>query len=196
MYSIYILLPVTILLTTAILAFMHMLAPDHWTPILSYSLKNKVDRKKTGVISLSLGFLHGLFSALLSLLIVFVGIYFFPAYYVRIFSILLLVFIAIYIIINAHFENENDKGISRSMLLVSVIPDPAIVPFILLAIIYGISFVYIAVVLFIVISTLSLFIVTIGLGNIIKSKINKITPKNVDYLVSLILLLTAIFIVV
>ncbi len=196
MYSIYILLPRTILLTIAILAFMHMLAPDHWTPILSYSIKNKVNRKKTGAISLYLGFLHGLFSALLSLLIVFVGIYFFPAYYVRIFSILLLVFIAIYIIINAHFENENDKGISRSMLLVSVIPDPAIVPFILLAIIYGISFVYTAVVLFIVISTLSLFIVTIGLSNIIKSKINKITPKNVDYLVSLILLLTAIFIVV
>ena len=196
MYSIYILLPVTILLTTAVLAFMHMLAPDHWTPILSYSLKNKVNRKKTGVISLYLGFLHGLFSALLSLLIVFIGIYFFPTYYVRIFSILLLVFIAIYIIINAHFENENDRSISRSMLLVSVIPDPAIVPFILLAIIYGVSFVYTTVVLFIVISTISLFIVTIGLSNIIKSKINKITPKNVDYLVSLILLLTAIFIVV
>ena len=196
MYSIYILLPVTILLTTAVLAFMHMLAPDHWTPILSYSLKNKVNRKKTGVISLYLGFLHGLFSALLSLLIVFIGIYFFPTYYVRIFSILLLVFIAIYIIINAHFENENDRSISRSMLLVSVIPDPAIVPFILLAIIYGVPFVYTTVVLFIVISTISLFIVTIGLSNIIKSKINKITPKNVDYLVSLILLLTAIFIVV
>ncbi len=199
MYSIYILLPATILLTSAIIGFMHMLAPDHWTPILSYSIKNRIDKKRTGLISLSLGLIHGLFSSLLSLAIVFIGIYFFPGYYVKIFSIFLLIFVAIYIIVKSYFENKKnqnkkDGDITKSILLVSIIPDPAIVPFILLAIFYGRYFVYITVVLFIIVSALSLFLVTISLSKIIKSKISKITPRNVDYMVSAILLLTALFI--
>jgi len=200
MYSIYVLLPVTILLTTAILGFLHMLAPDHWTPILSYSIKNNINKKKTALISISLGLLHGLFSSLLSLAIVFIGIYFFPVYYVKIFSIFLLVAVAIYIIINAHFEskkNKNNKNdnITKSILLVSVIPDPAIVPFILLAIFYGKYFVYITVILFITISSLSLLFATVSLRKIIKNKISKLTPRNVDYMVSFILLLTALYVV-
>ncbi len=199
MYSIYVLLPVTILLTTAILGFLHMLAPDHWTPILSYSIKNNINKKKTALISISLGLLHGLFSSLLSIAIVFIGIYFFPVYYVKIFSIFLLVAVAIYIIINAHFEsikNGDNKNhdITKSILIVSIIPDPAIVPFILLAIFYGKYFVYITVILFITISSLSLLFATMSLRKIIKNKISKLTPRNVDYMVSFILLLTALYV--
>lgn len=180
-----------------------MVAPDHWTPILSYSIKNNLKREKIGFMSFSLGLIHGIFSSILSFSIAVIGLYFFPDYYVKIFSISLLIFVALYIILNANHEerienNIEKKGndIEKSILLVSIIPDPAIVPIILIAVVYGMHFVYFTISIFVIASAVSLLLITLLLSKILIKKLSKLTPKKVDYIVSIVLLFTALFIVI
>ncbi len=196
MLMIYTILPVTIIGISILLATMHMVAPDHWTPILSYSARNRLDRRKTGIISLSLGLIHGIFSAIISFLIVIIGITFFPEFYIKILTVGILASVAIYIFLNANLEERknSDKTVNRSILLVSIIPDPAIVPIILIATIYGMQFVYVTLLLFVIASATALLCVTLLLSKYLITRIKTFTPKKIDYMVSLILIGTMLFV--
>ncbi|WMT52871.1 hypothetical protein [Ferroplasma acidiphilum] len=198
MLMIYILLPVAIVGLTILIAGLHMVAPDHWTPILSYSLQKKFRTGKIGTMSFSLGLIHGIFSSILSFGIAILGMYFLPEFYLKIFAVALLVFVALYIILNAMHEkkSEDSRGgeIEKSILLVSIIPDPAIVPIILIAVVYGIHFVYITLIIFVLASALALLLVTLLLSKILMKKLATFTPQKIDYLVAIILLLTTLFV--
>jgi hypothetical protein len=198
MFVLYILLPAAIVSLAILIATLHMVAPDHWTPILSYSLYKKLRSSKTGALSFSLGLIHGIFSALLSFAIVIFGMYFFPLFDIKIFAVALLVFIAVYIVINARHEarKENIKAnnVEKSILLVSIIPDPAIVPVILIAVVYGIHFVYLALFLFVISSAIALLAITLLLSKILLKRLATFTPEKIDYIVAVILLLTIIFV--
>lgn len=198
MFIVYILLPVAIVGLSILIAGLHMVAPDHWTPILSYSLQKKLKSSKTGTISFGLGLIHGIFSSILSFAIAILGMYFLPEFYLKIFAVALLIFVALYIILNARHEkeSEDDKGneIKKSILLVSIIPDPAIVPIILIAVVYGIHFVYITLILFVLASALALLLVTLLLSKFLMKKLATFTPQRIDYLVAIILLFTIIFV--
>ncbi|AAT43358.1 hypothetical protein [Picrophilus oshimae] len=188
----YLLMPITIISISVIIAVLHMIAPDHWTPILSHSLQKRIKKERVAGISFSLGLLHGIFSSLLSFGIAVLGFYIFPERYVKILAAVILILVIFYIIINAHYESEK-TGINDSILLVSVIPDPAFVPIILIALIYGINFVYFAMIVFILASALALLAVTVPLSRIISKYINKLKPQHIDYIVSIILGITVLF---
>ncbi|MEM0140006.1 MAG: hypothetical protein QXZ44_05285, partial [Ferroplasma sp.] len=196
MLLLYILLPASIVGLSILIAALHMVAPDHWTPILAYAARNKIKTRKTGIISFSLGLIHGIFSAVISLLIVIIGITFFPDFYVKILTVGILVAVVIYIVANANLEERKkpDNAINKSILLVSVIPDPAIVPIILIAVIYGMHFVYFTISLFIVTSAVMLLITTIFLSKFMLKRIATFTPKKIDYLVAIVLIATMFFV--
>ena len=198
MIELYLILPVAVIGLSILIASLHMIAPDHWTPILSYSISRKLQTRKTGFISFSLGLVHGIFSAMLSFAIAIVGMYFFPELELKLFAISLLVFVALYIILNARHEEKAEKSreIEKSILFVSIIPDPAIVPIILIAVVYGMHFVYFTLSVFVVASALALLIVTIALSKILIKRLATLTPKRIDYLVAAILLGTTIFIII
>lgn len=198
MVVLYLLVPAAIVSLAIIIAILHMIAPDHWTPIISYAIKNRYTKKKTGAVSLSLGILHGLFSSVLSFTIVIFGIHFIPDIYLRLFVVSILLFVSFYIIINARHEaheNRMPEPIKKTILLTSIIPDPAIVPVILMGLTYGMGFIFNTIYVFIIISGLTLFSITIFLHKILFNKINSLSPQKIDYLVALILLVTVVFVI-
>ncbi|WP_337859851.1 hypothetical protein [Ferroplasma sp.] len=198
MFALYILLPAAIVSLAIVIATLHMIAPDHWTPILSYSIHKKFRSSETGTLSFGLGLIHGIFSAVLSFAIAIFGMYLFPQFYIKVFAVALLIFVATYIVINARHERNKQesksKEIEKSILLVSIIPDPAIVPVILIAVVYGIHFVYLTLFLFVISSALALLVITLLLSKVLIKKLASFTPEKIDYLVAVILLLTIIFV--
>jgi hypothetical protein len=176
------------------LSALHMVAPDHWLPVTITSHKKQLAKSRTYLLAVAIALGHAVSSAALSLVIAAVGSLFFPAYYVTLFAVVLLLVIAVYIVVKAAKEaKEGTKAESVSMV-VSVIPDPALVPFILVANGFGAAYTYLMVGAFIAAAVASLvivvFLATMGLSK----ALSKISPQYVDYLVALALVLVAAFI--
>lgn len=171
-----------------------MLAPDHWIPLTVTSHRSKLAKSRTYLLASAIGLGHGLSSAALSLVIATVGSLFFPAYYVSLLAVGLLLIIAAYIVVKAARETHAGTKVRTVSLVVSVIPDPALVPFILVASGFGLGYTYLMLGAFVVAAVVSLVLVialaTTGLSKIL----SKIRPEHVDYLVALALVLVACFI--
>jgi hypothetical protein len=176
------------------LSAVHMLAPDHWVPLTVTSHRNHLTRSRTYLLSAAIGLGHGVSSAVLSLVIAVVGSLFFPAYYVTLSAVVLLLVIAGYIVVKAAREAQAGTKVGTVSLIVSVIPDPALVPFILLANGFGVAYTFVVLGAFIAAAVASLvlviFLATMGLSK----ALSKIRPQYVDYLVALALVLVAAFV--
>jgi len=171
-----------------------MLAPDHWVPLTVTAHRNKLTRSRTYLLASTIGLGHGVSSAALSLVIAVVGSLFFPAYYVTLFAVVLLLVIAGYIVVKAAREAQAGTKVGTVSLIVSVIPDPALVPFILIANGFGAAYTFVVLGAFVIAAVASLvlviFLATMGLSR----ALSKIRPQYVDYLVGLALVLVAAFI--
>jgi hypothetical protein len=176
------------------LSAIHMVAPDHWVPLTVTSQRKRHPRSRTLLLASAIGLGHGVSSALLSLVIAAVGSLFFPAYYVNLFAVALLLVIGFYIIAKARREAGEGTKVGDVSLLVSVIPDPALVPFILVANGFGVTYTYLMLGAFVAAAVASLVLIsllaTIGLAK----ALSKVRPEYVDYLVGLALVLVAGFI--
>ena len=176
------------------LSALHMLAPDHWVPLTVTAHRNKLTRSRTYLLASTIGLGHGVSSAALSLVIAVVGSLFFPAYYVTLFAVVLLLVIAGYIVVKAAREAQAGTKVGTVSLIVSVIPDPALVPFILIANGFGAAYTFVVLGAFVIAAVASLvlviFLATMGLSR----ALSKIRPQYVDYLVGLALVLVAAFI--
>jgi hypothetical protein len=184
-----------VLLTVVVaLSALHMLAPDHWIPITIASHRKNFSRMRTLVLAAAIGLGHGVSSAILSLAIAVVGSLFFPSYYVDLFAVLLLIAVAIYIIIKATRDANEGTKIESVSVLVSIIPDPALVPFILIANSFGTLYSLTMITAFVLAAVVSVTIV-VYLASIGLSKaLSKFRPQYVDYLVALALILVAAFV--
>ena len=176
------------------LSALHMVAPDHWVPLTVTSHRNQLTRSRTYLLAFTIGLGHGVSSAALSLVIALVGSLFFPAYYVTLFAVVILLVIALYILVKAARESKAGTKVGSVSMVVSVIPDPALVPFILVANGFGAAYTFAVLVGFIVAAVASLvlvtFLATLGLSR----ALSKIRPQYVDYLVALALVMVAVFI--
>ncbi len=176
------------------LSALHMLAPDHWVPVTVAAHRNSFTRARTRVLASAIGLTHGVTSAALSLAIAEVGSLFFPTRYADLFAVLLLLIIALYIVVNAMREAKMGKGVESTSMLVSVIPDPALVPFILVAQTFGDAYTYLMLSAFVIAAVASLTVVvhfaTVGLTKALV----KVRPQLVDYIVALVLVSVAAFI--
>jgi len=185
-----------LLLLGVVIAFsaLHMVAPDHWVPLTVTSQRNKHPRSRTLLLASAIGLGHGVSSAVLSLAIALVGSLFFPVYYVNLFAVVLLLVIALYIAAKARMEASEGTKVGTVSLFVSVIPDPALVPFILVASGFGAAYAYLMVGAFVVAAVASLVLVSLLATMGLARGLAKVRPENVDYLVALALVLVAGFI--
>ncbi len=183
-----------LILITLTLATLHMIAPDHWIPISIISAKRKYLSAQTDAYSFSIGFAHGLLSALLALGIAYLGVSLIGYNQVRIGSVILLAAVCIYIFANVLKEKKNSESVENTSLIVSFIPDPAFLPIVLASVIYGGIFVGTLSLLFIFAGGISLMIVTSFARKGMLKALEKVDPVNIDYVVILVLVITAIFI--
>ncbi len=183
-----------LILITLTLATLHMIAPDHWIPISIISAKRKYLSAQTDAYSFSIGFAHGLLSALLALGIAYLGVRLIGYNQVRIGSVILLAAVCVYIFANVLKEKKNSESVENTSLIVSFIPDPAFLPIVLASVIYGGIFVGTLSLLFIFAGGISLMIVTSFARKGMLKALEKVDPVNIDYVVILVLVITAIFI--
>ncbi len=171
-----------------------MIAPDHWVPVTIASYRNHMARGRTYLLASAVGLTHGISSVILSFGIAEVGTIFLPYSYVTFFSVLLLVVIATYIIVNSLRESESAVRMENASVLVSVIPDPALVPFILLSESFGAAYGYILMAAFIGAAFLTLLVVVMLSVRGLEKTLSGIKPKTVDFVVAAALLGMAAFI--
>jgi hypothetical protein len=183
-----------LLIVVVALSALHMFAPDHWIPVTVASYRRNFTRTRTYLLASGIGLSHGVSSAALSVAIAEVGSFFFPTYYVNLFAVTLLVVIAIYIFVGAARKAKSGGKAESVSVLVSVIPDPALVPFVLIARGFGATYSWLMVIAFVVAAvvsvTLVVFLATKGLSVALSS----MKAEHVDYVVAGALMLVAAFI--
>lgn len=186
--------PQFLLVVVTALSALHMLAPDHWIPVTIASYRRSYTRFRTLLLASAIGVAHGLSSAVLSLAMAVIGSFFFPAYYVNLFAVLLLVGVAVYITANAARETKAGPKAESASVLVSVIPDPALVPFILIAQGFGGAYTYAMLGAFVAAAAVSLVLVVhVALMGLSKA-LSRLRAEYVDYLVASALMLVAAFV--
>ena len=184
---------VFIALATAV-ASLHMIAPDHWLPLTALSLKEGYKRRRVLEISTVLGFLHGSTSVLLSMLALFVGVSAFGLNDLKEVSIVVLVMVAIYVLANTLREKKGSKNIQSTSLIVSILPDPVLLPIIMASYPLGNVELTVISVTFIVVSILALLVVLgVVMTGVVKN-LSKLKPTTVDYILVVALFLTSIYI--
>lgn len=171
-----------------------MLAPDHWVPITVVSHRKSLPGSRTYLLASAIGLGHGLSSAVLSLVIAEIGTLFFPVYYVNLSAIFILLVIALYIIVQAIRETRAGTKAQSVSVFVSVIPDPALVPFILVAQGFGLVYTGVMVGAFVIVAVVSLTLVVLFASRGLSKTLEKINPQYVDYLIALVLILVAAFV--
>ncbi|MCL4314701.1 MAG: hypothetical protein M1454_03120 [Candidatus Thermoplasmatota archaeon] len=183
-----------LLMITAVIATLHMIAPDHWIPISALASKRHYAFSRTAATSFSIGTAHGLTSTILSLLVGYLGIYIFGVAYVKLGSVILLVAVSVYIVINSFLERKAKEVVENTSLVVSFLPDPAFLPIILLATGLGNIFVAELSIFFIGLSGIALLTVVLLVRISLFRRIEKLEPYLIDYIVSAVLIGTAAFI--
>ncbi len=186
--------PELLMVVVVSISALHMIAPDHWVPVTLVSYRNSLTRKRTYFLAMLVGLTHGVSSVVLSLVIAAIGSLFLPVAYIRLFSVLLLVAIAAYIILNSIRESRESEGIESASLLVSVIPDPALVPFILIAGTFGAAYSYFMMAAFVVAASISLVVVVVLSLRGLEKALAGIKPQTVDAVVAGALVAMAAFI--
>lgn len=189
-----------VLISTAILvALFHMIAPDHWVPLLIISKTRNYTWKSKYATAAILGLGHSGSSVLVAVLVLFVGVVVLKSsvHFLTEISILLMFIIAVYFIISGLREaNEsNDELMSRSALAVSAFPDLAFLPiFIASSSLGGTDTAYITTI-FIAVTTLTLIGVVWLTTNIPGTdRLKNMPGRYTDYLIGLILVVTGIVI--
>lgn len=171
-----------------------MVAPDHWVPVTVISNRKSYARPRTLLIASAIGFAHGMSSTVLSLAIAEIGALFFPVHYVNLSAVFLLLVIAAYVIISAIRASRSGTKAESVSMLVSIIPDPALVPFILVARGFGVVYTGILVSAFVVTAVASLALVVFLAALGLSKSLSRIKPQYIDYLVALALILVAAFV--
>ncbi len=182
-----------------VLAGLHMIAPDHWVPITVVSGSLNYSSGKKNTIAAGIGVLHAFTSMAVAGVALLIGFLLVRSYfgYVEVASILLLVGVGIYFIVNGYLEEEEDLRSAslsvKSILAVSAFPDFALIPIMLAA--SSLSGLQILAILtaFTLVSTLSLTLMVYGTSRGLSKALETVPPKYIDYIMGIILFATAAF---
>ncbi len=175
-----------------------MIAPDHWIPLTVVSSRLNYARKKTLNSAAILGALHAITSEAVGGTALIVGILLVKKYltYLEIASVVLLVAVGVYFIVNGYTEEE--QGIEygavsfKSILAISAFPDFALIPIMLASSALPVINIGIILLAFIVVSATSLTIMVYASTEGITRAIAKLPPRYIDYLMGAILFATGI----
>lgn len=188
---------ILILGTAVALGGLHMIAPDHWVPLMVVSRKMNYSRGKTYANGALLGGMHAITSEALAGVALVVGVFLVKSFlhYLEIASIILLVVVGAYFIINGYTEETPEEGYTsssvKSIVAISAFPDFALIPVMLAA--SPLPFTDIAAVLaaFILISAISLTVMAIVAHKGISGAIEKMPPRYIDYIMGVVLFITS-----
>ncbi len=174
-----------------------MIAPDHWVPLTVVSNRLNYRKGKTLSYAALLGMLHAVTSEAIAGVALLIGVLLVREYitYMEIASILLLIAVGIYFIVNGYVEEEPESGYAvasiKSILAISAFPDFALIPIMLAgSSLSAINIIWILVA-FILISTVSLAIMVYASTRGLSKALEKLPPRYIDYIMAGILFLTA-----
>ncbi|WP_292319668.1 hypothetical protein [Caldisphaera sp.] len=186
--------PLAIIIFTILISSLHMIAPDHWVPLNVLSIRRRFNYSTIMLISGLLGFLHSFVSVLLSLVLVYIGLNFFNFIDIKYFSVSIIFVVCIYILLSSLREVKENRNVEATSLIVSVLPDPAILPLIISSSSMGLQFLLLIIILFIITSTISLSLVTSLVNKGFLKALSRLKPYLIDYLIVSILIITAAYI--
>jgi|YelNatPaOPRAMG01_1025707.scaffolds.fasta_scaffold01669_9 threonine/homoserine/homoserine lactone efflux protein len=187
--------------TAALLGGLHMIAPDHWAPLAVVSRKLKYTGRKTYLTAASLGAIHAITSEAIAGLVLVIGVLLVHRYlgYVEIASIILLFAVGIYFIVNGVMEielkDDQSNAPVKSILAISAFPDLALIPIILAGSALSLLEIGLILAVFIIVSSISLTVMSYLSTRGLAGAMEKIPPRYIDYVMGLILFLTAIIII-
>ncbi len=176
------------------LASLHMIAPDHWLPLTALSIKRKYGKGRVFLFSISLGFLHGLTSVALSILALFLGVKLFGPEALKEISILILAAVAVYMLAVALREGNGSRKIENTSLIVSVLPDPVLLPIVVASYALSLQALAIVSVAFVLATILSLGAVMGAIMAGIGRSLYRLKPTEIDFIVIGALVVTAVYI--
>ncbi|MCL4333684.1 MAG: hypothetical protein M1290_05290 [Candidatus Thermoplasmatota archaeon] len=177
-----------------VVASLHMIAPDHWLPLTALSVKRGYGRRRIIGISALLGFLHGSTSVLLALAALYLGVDVLGINSLKEFSIALLAAVALYIIVNSIRERKRNEKVENVSLLVSILPDPVLLPVVIASFHYGFPEIASLGISFVAATIISLVLVLeVAMAGAART-LSRVRPSTVDYFVVIALVLTAFYI--
>ena len=182
------------IMISATLGALHMVAPDHWVPLTMISLKEHYNGGKITFLSLSIGFLHGFSSVILSLFVIFIGIYFFPTYYIKIVSIFIIIAVCIYILFNSLVEGRTSTTAAKPTIIISVLPDLAVLPIIFYSVKFGNVYLLFISFIYILSSMISITFVILLSNKGLSRGLSQVDPRYFDYMMVIMLAFTAVYI--
>jgi hypothetical protein len=186
--------PLIFVVIAVVVASLHMLAPDHWLPLTALSLKRGYKKRRVLYVSAILGFLHGSISVILSLFVLFLGVTLFGLNALKEISIIVLIAVAVYLLANTIKETRASENVENTSLLVSILPDPVLLPVIIASYPLGKTELIIISISFVLASILALLVVLAVVMVGIAGRLSRLKGVTVDYVVILALVLTAIYI--
>ncbi|MEM0141715.1 MAG: hypothetical protein QXN66_06795 [Thermoplasmatales archaeon] len=176
-----------------LVSIFHMVAPDHWLPITIVSETNRFSRVKKYGVTASIGLLHGIFSSVIALAILYIGLLFLKrlAQYFEYGGLILLVIVGAYFLLNGFSERKSSNFAGNTSLVVSILPDFAIIPILLSASALSPYQLGIIISLFILVGTISLMGVVIVASYVANFALKRLNPAYFDYVIGTILFVTA-----
>ncbi len=185
-----------LLLVSILVAGFHMIAPDHWIPLISISSSRNYSHKKTYGIATALGSIHAISSSAIAVFFVFLGLVFFASFVTEIYYVseILLVIVGVYFLVNGIKEEGGETALAgNSILAISVFPDLALAPILLSGITLPLSDLSIIIAAFILTSVISLFTIVFFSSGKIGSRLSRLKPNHMDYAIAAMLFATAAF---
>ncbi|QRF75881.1 hypothetical protein Thermo_01389 [Thermoplasmatales archaeon] len=186
-----------LLITVAVLSAIHMMAPDHWLPVVLISRRENYTRRKRLNLSLMLSSVHAVTSIVLAVGIVFLSLLFLHQFstYLKDAGIVLMFAVGVYFFFNGVTEKSDEASFVKfSFILgVSASPDLSLLPLLIEAQAYPSSYSELMILVFAFVSIVSLMIaVTVADFGIGKS-LQKLEPRYMDYVMGAILIGIGIF---
>lgn len=174
-----------------------MVAPDHWVPLMVVSSRMNYSPGKTYLNAAALGALHAITSEALAAMALVVGVFLVKSFlhYVELASVILLVAVGVYFIINGYTEDnpegEYPSSSIRSIIAISAFPDFALIPIMLAGSSLPATYIAAVMLVFILISALSLALVAVAAAGGASKALQKIPPRYIDYIMGIVLFITS-----
>lgn len=174
-----------------------MIAPDHWVPLMVVSRKMNYSGRRTYFSAIALGGLHAITSEAVAGIGLIVGIFLVKSFlhYLEVASVILLVIVGIYFIANGYTEKNPEESYSltsvRSIIAISAFPDFALIPIMLASSPLPLLAISTVLVIFIIISALSLVVIIYGAVKGFSKALERLPPRYVDYIMGMVLFATA-----
>ena len=181
-----------LIITVVLLSAIHMLAPDHWLPVILISRREKYTRRRRLGLSLMLSSVHAATSIVFAVGIVFLSLLFLHQFsvYLKDAGIVLMFAVGVYFILNGVTEKPDEASfVKYSFILgVSASPDLSLLPLLIEAQAYPFSYSELMIAVFAFVSTIVLLISVIVADFGIGRSLQKLDPRYMDYVMGAILI--------